>query len=687
MGQASARRALGAVACLAMVVVPLSLEGLDYRSFGGYPAVGFAAALLVLAGRRWLWWAVLAETVAVAAAFVNTYDMTALESLVGSLTVTLPSLAAWLVLTRCDRQRFEIDSRPGEQAFYAGTALGAAVCGALGGVLTLSLGSVDEALLTAATAFSSSLAALLAVLPVLVSGSRTAAGTMVERVAQWAVTLVLLALVFLPGVGLPLLFLLPVALSWGANRGSPRSSHHQLLVISVAAYLGTFAGYGPLAVAPDGMPDTARALLLYLLLVGCAYAALPTSVSISRFQAVTAEATQSASTMQRLFESARQTMIITTDAAGIITRVNRGAELLLGYAAEELRGRSPAVLHSAEEVARHAERLGLRPEFEEVALAMALSGERVDWEVLTRSGPRFVSISMTPVTDDDHDLIGFIAVGEDTTERYLAHESLRTALENEHASVARLREVTRVKQELVTNVSHELRTPITSISGYAELLADGALGDLSGDQREVVLRIDRNSRRLIRLVEDLLTLSRLESGGLVLHRAPTDLSAVVREVALLLEEPLRPRSLDLALHVPDVPLVLRADAHELERVLVNLVGNAIKFTPDGGRVDVTLEAGDDEAVITVADTGLGIAADEQEQLFGRFFRASAAIDNAIQGSGLGLSIAHAIVTAHGGTISVASEPGEGTTMTIRLPRDDDEVADEPLLRHGTPRAD
>ncbi len=271
-------------------------------------------------------------------------------------------------------------------------------------------------------------------------------------------------------------------------------------------------------------------------------------------------------------------------------------------------------------------------------------------------------------------------MGEDTTERHVADEAMRAALEHEHESVKRLREVDRVKRELVSNVSHELRTPITSIHGYAELLADEAMGGLTGDQLEVVARIDRNSQRLIRLVEDLLTLSKLESGALVLHRSCTDLVALVEEVGMLLEEQLRARSLDLRLHVPDQAVTLWADAHELERVLVNLVGNSIKFTPDGGRIDVTLSDDPDCAVITVADNGLGIALEEQEKLFGRFFRASSAIDNSIQGTGLGLSIAHAVVTAHGGTIDVESQPEEGTTMNVRLPRDD-EAVDEPLFRH------
>ncbi len=676
------RRALIAALCLVMIALPLSLDGLDFRAYGGYPAVGFAVALLVYAERHGLWWALTAETAVITAALSRTYDLHPLLGLVGSASLTLPAYVVWRLLTRNGTVTFEMDSILGERRFFVATALGAAVCAAIGGTLSLFEVSAGDALLTTLMAFVSALAAQLSVLPILSDGSRSAAGNKAERILQWVMLLGVSVVVFWPQGPLTMLFVILTVLGWGANRGSPRSSHLQVMLVSVVAYALTFTGHGPLAGTPAGMPISANPILLYLFIMSCAYLTIPISASISRQQLASAESTRSASTMERLLESARQTLIITTDPYGRITRVNRGAELILGYGSEELLGQSPAVLHPEEEIARHARRMGLpEDDFAQVALAMAASGERWDWEIVTRAGPRYLSLSVTPIDGDEGSVVGYVAVGDDTTERHAAHEAMRAALEHEHASVKRLREVDRVKRELVSNVSHELRTPITSIHGYAELLADGAIGRLTGDQLEVVARIDRNSQRLIRLVEDLLTLSKLESGALVLHRSPTDLGELVREVGLLLEEQLRAGELDLRLHVPDVPVTLRADAHELERVLVNLVGNSIKFTPDGGSIDVTLSADSESAVITVSDTGLGIALDEQEQLFGRFFRASSAIDNAIQGTGLGLSIAHAIVTAHGGTISVESEPGAGTTMRVCLPLEDDEVADEPLFRH------
>jgi signal transduction histidine kinase len=240
-------------------------------------------------------------------------------------------------------------------------------------------------------------------------------------------------------------------------------------------------------------------------------------------------------------------------------------------------------------------------------------------------------------------------------------------LERDHASLQRLQEVDQVKQELVSTVSHELRTPITSISGYTELLAEGDLGELSEEQLDAIGRIERNASRLRVLVDDLLTLSREEADELEIAEEEVDLRAVVRETAELAQELVRGRRLEVLVSVPDSPVLVRGDGRALERVATNLVGNAVKFTPDGGRITLVAESSGSRGALVVGDTGMGISADEQEQLFTRFFRTTSATSQAIQGSGLGLSIVHAIVTRHGGAVSVWSEPGVGTTVRAELP--------------------
>jgi signal transduction histidine kinase len=267
--------------------------------------------------------------------------------------------------------------------------------------------------------------------------------------------------------------------------------------------------------------------------------------------------------------------------------------------------------------------------------------------------------------DDARDVV---VVFRDVTERHRTEQALADALATEQDAVERLRELERVKSDFVSTVSHELRTPITSIIGYLEVLADGTVGDLDAAQLELVGRVDRNSHRLLRLVEDLLRLSQIESSALSIDAVPTDLRDVVTAAYDAVAWLLDPRSLELTVDLPERSVQLAGDPEELERMVVNLLSNAVKFTPDGGRVEVRVQADDHAATLVVTDTGMGIPESEQGQLFTRFFRSAAATEQAIQGTGLGLTIVQAIVALHGGSIEVESRVDRGTTVTVRLPR-------------------
>jgi signal transduction histidine kinase len=244
----------------------------------------------------------------------------------------------------------------------------------------------------------------------------------------------------------------------------------------------------------------------------------------------------------------------------------------------------------------------------------------------------------------------------------------RSEAESAHRRLAeqneQLREADRLKDEFVALISHDLRTPLTSIMGYLELtLADGALSD---DQRGYLEIVDRNAERLLRLVNDLLFVARLEAGQLELHPSELDLSAIVRQSVLEAEPRAAAKGIALTCSAADLPAV-RADKGRIFQLLDNLVSNAIKFTPEGGDVEVSVARVNGAVKLEVADTGIGIDAKEQLQLFERFFRASTASQRQIPGTGLGLYIARAIVEAHGGSISVDTEPGRGTTFLIDLP--------------------
>jgi signal transduction histidine kinase len=224
-------------------------------------------------------------------------------------------------------------------------------------------------------------------------------------------------------------------------------------------------------------------------------------------------------------------------------------------------------------------------------------------------------------------------------------------------------ELDRLKDEFVSSVSHELRTPLTSISGYVELL----LEDEPLEQRRNYLQIvDRNAERLLGLVSDLLFAARLQDGRLELDRERVDLRTLVLEAV----ESARPRAesgqVTLAVDAQAVPLV-DGERSRLAQLLDNLLSNAIKFTPPGGRVSVRVRAAGDMVRLEVSDTGIGMSPADRDRLFQRFYRAQSALEQQIQGTGLGLYISRAIVDAHGGRIGVESEEGNGTTFVVDLP--------------------
>ncbi len=227
-----------------------------------------------------------------------------------------------------------------------------------------------------------------------------------------------------------------------------------------------------------------------------------------------------------------------------------------------------------------------------------------------------------------------------------------------------LRQLDRLKDEFVALVSHELRTPLTSIRGYLELISED--DNLSDEQVRFLDTIDRNAQRLERVVGDLLFFAQIEAGKLSLEEGDVDINTLVEEAVQAAEPSAATKSIALTVEPGELP-VIQGDRARLAQVLDNFISNAIKFTPTDGAVSVTTRALPGEIEIVVADTGMGIPADELPLLFQRFFRAESATVGAIPGTGLGLAIAKAIVAGHGGRIRVESEHGAGTTFTVILP--------------------
>jgi PAS domain S-box-containing protein len=355
-----------------------------------------------------------------------------------------------------------------------------------------------------------------------------------------------------------------------------------------------------------------------------------------------------------LLEGARDHAIFMLDADGLVMSWSTSAERLKGYREEEILGKPYRTFFGPGEVASGAP---------EKILSEATAAGRVEVEGVRvrRDGSTFwANTVVTAAYGDDGSLRGFVKVTRDETLRRQAEQQVR-------ALNAELRELDRLKSDLIATVSHELRTPLTSIRGYTELLLDEDAGSLGTTQRRMLDLIDTNGARLLSLVEDLLSVARVDAGEF----APARESVPVPDLLARVDAAARPglpAGLVLVLAVPPGAPTVIGDPVELERALLNLMSNAMKFSPDGGVVTLGCEYDAAEVRITVADTGIGIAIEEQEHLFERFFRATAARENHIQGTGLGLALVKTIMEAHGGRVTLRSVPGAGTTVTLHLPR-------------------
>jgi PAS domain S-box-containing protein len=247
------------------------------------------------------------------------------------------------------------------------------------------------------------------------------------------------------------------------------------------------------------------------------------------------------------------------------------------------------------------------------------------------------------------------------------------------------REIERMKNEFVQLVSHELRTPLTSIKGYVDLLLDEEMGPLEDEQREFLKIVGSNARRLVGMVNELLDISRIESGKMELRLEPVSLPSLVAGVTDGLRPLINEKHQRLSVHaVPGLPAVL-ADPERLSQIVLNLISNAVKYTGDGGEISVTFRPLNDEVITEITDTGVGLTEDEIRQLFTRFYRAQNRATREAAGAGLGLSITRSLVELHGGKISVTSTPGVGSTFSFTLPLAEDPTApDLPELASLSP---
>ncbi len=288
----------------------------------------------------------------------------------------------------------------------------------------------------------------------------------------------------------------------------------------------------------------------------------------------------------------------------------------------------------------------------------------------------------THITEGDKDLVYILAtqIGQATEnaklfeETWLSHQELELKIQQRTKELSdALEEISTIskrKSDFISAVSHELRTPLTSIKGYASILAAGKLGELPLAAKERVEKINKHSDNLSQLINNLLDISRIESGRVEMKFEPLSLKLMVESLSDMLAPAMKEKNIELVTDIPaDIPAV-RADKSQLERVFINLAGNAIKFVPlESGRITIKAKPLEHEIVlVSVSDNGIGISEKDLNKLGEEFFRVDNEVNAKVKGTGLGLSLVKHIIEAHKGKLSISSSLGKGSSFSFTLPK-------------------
>jgi hypothetical protein len=385
------------------------------------------------------------------------------------------------------------------------------------------------------------------------------------------------------------------------------------------------------------------------------------------FAKVTRDLTERRLTEQRIAESEQQLRLIVNsvrdygifmlDPTGRVMTWNEGAEAISGYAAAEIIGQHFSVFYPPEDIAAS------KPDWELEIVAREGRFEDEGWRI-RKDGTRFWSnVVITALHNEGGALVGFAKVTRDLTDRKAAEvreiDAARRAAVSDEAN--------RTKSTFLAAMSHELRTPLNAIGGYADLLLMGVGGSVSVQHRDYLQRIRASQQHLLSIINDILNFSRIEGGQLAYTIGPVSLCAVMDTVAPMIEPQAVMKQIELG-RWRGADAVALADRAKAEQILLNLLSNAVKFTPAGGRVDLMCAAQNDHVILSVSDTGVGIAAEHIGSIFQPFVQVGRSLTSPHEGTGLGLAISSDLADAMGGKLSVESKLGVGSTFTLTLPK-------------------
>jgi PAS domain S-box-containing protein len=374
--------------------------------------------------------------------------------------------------------------------------------------------------------------------------------------------------------------------------------------------------------------------------------------------------------LRELLEAAPDA-IMQIDESGRIMLLNRAAETMFGYRRDELLGQPLEVLIPAELRSRH---VGHREQYTAHPATRPM-GTGLNLQALRQDGTLFpVEISLSPARGAAARVTAII---RDITDRKRAEEKLRVlqdAYVNDLAASNRelelrnrdVEQANRLKSEFLASMSHELRTPLHTIIGFSELLGEELEGPLNEKQKRFIGHIHKDSIHLLELINDILDLSKIEAGRLELRPETFDMTAVVDECVAFFRALSLAKSIEISTDMA-LPTAVVADRLRLKQILVNLLSNAMKFTPEGGRVHIAAAVQNGFVVVAVTDTGVGIPPEVQQSVFDVFYQVGATTKGVREGTGLGLAITQRLVEQHGGRITVQSEPGKGSRFTFTIP--------------------
>ena len=350
--------------------------------------------------------------------------------------------------------------------------------------------------------------------------------------------------------------------------------------------------------------------------------------------------------IENLVENAADA-IVSTDKESRIFTWNRGAEITFGYTKEEALGKNISML-LPEGRFREAEEIREKVLHSGALRNLEFRGRRKDGSIIE------VALAVSPIEDQHGKVLGVVGLAKDITEKKRYEQ--------------RLQELDKMKSDFVSNVSHELRTPLTAIKGSVDNMLDGLTGPVNEKQLRYLARVKSNVDRLARLINDTLDLSKIESGKTELRPAQLALDTLAREIVENLRPLASEKRISLEVLSPGGGVKAWADRDKVTQVLMNLIGNALKFTPPQGRVTVAVRQNGDQWVeVSVSDTGPGIPLEEAGKIFDKFYQITHGAKQKTKGTGLGLAISKALIEMHGGKIWVESEVGKGSAFSFTLP--------------------